>query len=53
MKKTIILLASIITLPAYSGAYAIANIFKMKDRQDMPTIYEWLNLYREVEEEEE
>lgn len=53
MKKATILLLSILTLPAYAGAYAIAYIFRMKDRQDMPTLCEWLNLYREVEEEEE
>lgn len=53
MKKAMILLLSILTLPAYSGAYAIANIFKMKDRQDMPTISEWLSLYKEVDDEEE
>lgn len=53
MKKSMILLLTIIMLPAYAGAYAIANIFRMKDRQDMPTICEWLNLYREVESEGE
>lgn len=53
MKKSMILLLTIIMLPAYAGAYAIANIFRMKDRQDMPTIAEWLSLYKEVDEEEE
>lgn len=53
MKKAMILLLTVVTLPAYAGSYAIAHIFKMNDRQDMPTIAEWLSLYKEVDEEEE
>lgn len=53
MKKAIIFLLSLVTLIPYSMAYVLAHLLKMQDRQDMPTITEWITLYRQVDEDED
>ena len=53
MKKAIIFLLSMLTLIPYSMAYVLAHLLKMKDRQDMQTIKEWITLYRQVDEDDD
>lgn len=53
MKKAIVILWSLLTIIPYAGAYALAYLFSMKNREDMLTPSEWVFLYRECEEEEE
>ena len=43
MRKLIYILPTLLFAP-YICAYAIAHIFKMKDREDMPTVKEWFAL---------
>lgn len=49
MKKAIIRTLQITMFPFYFGAYVLAHVLRMKDRENMPTIKEWF----EIEEEEE
>ena len=39
----------IMLFPFYLGAYTIAHLLKVRDRENMPTIKEWF----EIEESEE
>ena len=50
MNKSILFL-SLVTLPFYSIAYVLAYMFNMKDKEDMPTITEWITLCFEREED--
>lgn len=47
--KIIVMILSVLTFPFYCGAYILAYALHMKNREDMPTLTEWLNLYKEVE----
>lgn len=49
MKKAIIRLVQIIMFPFYTGAYVLAHVLRMKDRENMPSFIEWFD----IEEEEE
>lgn len=44
--RTIIMykVIQIILFPFYLGAYIIAHLLKVKDRENMPTIKEWFTI---------
>lgn len=48
----IILVMEIITLPLYTVSYGIAHLLKVKGREDMPSIYEWMTMHITETEDE-
>ena len=50
MKKAIVIFWSLLTIIPYAGAYALAYLFSMKNREDMLTPAEWLALYRDIKD---
>ncbi len=49
MKKSVILLLSIISLPFHSMAYIISKLLNIKGVEDMLTPEEWLAMYKDSE----
>lgn len=49
MKKSVILLLSIISLPFHSMAYIISKLLNIKGVEDMLTPEEWLAMYKDRE----
>lgn len=48
MRNIFYLSLTIIMFPFYGTAYAISNILNLNGVEDMPTISEWFNLYKEA-----
>lgn len=48
MKKILYTVLAILLFVPYMLAYGIAHLFKMEEREDMPTAKEWFEVLQDV-----
>lgn len=48
MKKILLTILAVLLFIPYILSYFISHLFKMKDRENMPTCKEWFDILKEV-----